>query len=77
MIVSKPSIGLQPRIDRESVKKVLNKTEIGKAPGNSGVVLGMLLASLELSMKQITNISNQIIAKNKAPDNWDTSVFLN
>lgn len=35
--MNKPSVGPQPQIDKESVKKALNKMKKAKASGTSGV----------------------------------------
>ena len=70
--VNKPRIGPQPQTDQESVKKVFNKMKKDKASGASCVVSENLLASGYLGIERM----NQIIAENKVPEDWNTSVIL-
>ena len=37
----------------------------------------MMLASGDFGIEQIINLFNQIIAKNKVPEDWNTSVIMN
>ena len=77
LTVNESSIGPQPQIDKESVKKVLNETKKGKASGTSGAVSEMLLASGDLGIEQMTNLFCKIIAENKVPEDWNTRVIVN
>ena len=74
--VMKPSLGPQPQTDKESVKKALNKMKKGKVSGTSGVVSETLSVSGNMDTEQMTNIFNKIIAENKVPQDWDTSVIV-
>ena len=63
-------------ISEKLILTLLNKMKKGKASGTSGVVLEMLLTSVDLGIDQMTNLFNQIIEENKAPEHWNTSVLV-
>lgn len=48
-----------------------------KASWTSGIALEMLLASGDVDIERMTNLFNRIIAENKVPKYWDTSVIVN
>ena len=74
--VSNPIIGPHPQIDEESVRKAFHKMKKVKASRTFGTVLEILLTSGDVGIELITNLFNKIIAENKVPEDWDTSVTV-
>ena len=75
--VNDPIIGPHLQIDEESVRKALHKMKKDKASTTSGIVSGMLLASGDVGIEQMTNHFNKITSEYKPPEDWDTSVIVN
>ena len=77
LVLEDPVFGPQPQIDRKSVKSALAKIKKNKAPGTSGVITEMLLASGDASLDKMTSFFNCILQENRIPTEWDTSIIVN
>ena len=77
LVLEDPVFGPQPQIDRKSVKSALAKMKKNKAPGISGVITEMLLASGDASLDKMTSFFNCILWENRIPTEWDTSIIVN
>ena len=60
--------GAVKRTEVEEVRCAMNRMKIGKASGPSGVALGMFKAGGDKCLKSLTNIFNDILFKNKLPE---------
>ena len=65
LVLEDPVFGPQPQIDRESVKSALAKMKKGKAPGTSGVVTEMLLASGNAGLDMMTSLLNCMLKEKR------------
>lgn len=65
-----------PRIDEKEVKAALDKMTSRKAAGPSGIVSEMMQASCSKSVEWLTAISNDIVAGNGMPDDWERSLSI-
>ena len=63
-------------IEVEEVQCAMNQMKIGKASGPSGVALEMFKAGGEKFLKSLTNIFNDILFKNKLPEEWMLSLLV-
>ena len=61
----------------ESVRKALHKMKKGNTSRTSCFVLELVLASGNAGIDWMTNLFNRIIAQNKVPGDWDSSVIVN
>ena len=77
LMLDDPTIGPCPEITTKEVKDALLKMKRGKATGTSGVAAEMLLASGDLGIERLTKLFNKILADNKIPEDWNTSVIVN
>ena len=68
--------GAVRRIAVEEVRCAMNRMKIGKASGPSGVALEMFKAGSDKCLKSLTNISNDILFKNKLPKEWMLSSLV-
>ena len=73
--VNNPIIEPQLQIEKVSVRKTLHKVKKGKTSGTSGVVL--LLSFGDVDTERLKNLFDKIIAENKVPKDWTTSVIVN
>ena len=76
LAINDATIGLWPKIEFNTVKRVLGRMKCGKAFGSSGAA-EMLQASGESSSGHMTDLLNSILDEYKIPENWKTSVILN
>ena len=74
LVLEDPVVGLQPQIDKESVKSALTKMKKDKASGTSGVVTKMLLASGDADLERMTNLFNCILKEKRIPSEWDITI---
>ena len=72
-----PTIEPRPKIEVDTVRRVLGRMKCGKAAGSSGVVAEMLQASGEVGISRMTDLFNGILDEYKIPEDWNTSVTLN
>ena len=68
--------GAVRRIEVEEVQRAINRMKIGKASGLSGVALEMFKAGRDKYLKSLTNIFNDILFKNKLPEEWMLSSLV-
>ena len=68
--------GAVRRIEVEEVRCAMNRMKIGKASGPSGVALEMFKAGGDKCLKSLTNIFNDILFKNKLPEEWMLSSLV-
>ena len=59
------------------MKSALTKMKKGKAPGTSGVVTEMLLASGDAGWDMMTSLFNCILKEKRIPTEWGTSIIIN
>ena len=59
------------------MKSALTKMKKGKAPGTSGVVTEMLLASGDAGLDMMTSLFNCILKEKRIPTEWGTSIIIN
>ena len=71
------TIGPRPKMEVDTVRKVLGRMKCCKASGSSGVVAEMLQASGEVGIGRMTNLFNGILDEYKIPEDWNTSVIFN
>ena len=64
------------RIEVEEVRCAMNRMKIGKASGPSGVALEMFKTGGDKCLKSLTNIFNDILFKNKLPEEWVLSSLV-
>ena len=60
--------GAVRRIEVQEVRCAMNQMKIGKAGGPSRVAVEMFKAGRDKCLKSLTNISNNILFKNKLPE---------
>ena len=68
--------GAVRRIEVEEVQCAMNRMKIGKASGPAGVALEMFKAGGDKCLKSLTNIFNDILFKNKLPEEWMLSSLV-
>ena len=68
--------GAVKRIEVEEVRCAMNRMKIGKASGFSGVAIGMFKAGGDNCLKSLTNIFNDILFKDKLPEEWMLSSLV-
>ena len=68
--------GAVRRIEVEEVRCAMNQMKIGKASGPSGVAVEMFKAGGDKCLKSSTNIFNDILFKNKLPEEWMLSSLV-
>ena len=68
--------GALRRTEVKEVRCAMNRMEIGKASGPSGVALEMFKAGGDKRLKSLTNIFNYILFKNKLPEEWMLSSIV-
>ena len=68
--------GAVRRIEVEEVRCAMSRMKIGKASGLSGVALEMFKAGGDKCLKSLTNIFNDILFKNKLPEEWMLSSLV-
>ena len=73
--LNNPIIEPQLQIEKVSVRKTLHKVKKGKTSGTSGFVL--LLSFGDVDTEWLKNLFDKIIAENKVPKDWTTSVIVN
>ena len=71
------TIGPRPKIEIDTVRRVLGRTKCGKATGSSGVFAKMLQAFGEVGISRITDLFNGILDEYKMPEDCYTSVIFN
>ena len=54
----------------------MNRLEIGKARGSSGVAIELFKAGGDKCLKSFTNIFNDILFKDKLPEEWMMSLLV-
>ena len=59
------------------MKSALTKMKKGKAPGTSGVVTEMLLASGDAGLDMMTSLFNCTLKEKRIPTEWGTSIIIN
>ena len=64
------------RIEIEEVGCAMNRMKIGKASGPSEVALEMFKAGGDKCLKSLANIFNDILFKNKLPEEWMLSLLV-
>ena len=64
------------RTEVEEVRWAMNRMKIGKASGPSGVALELFKVGRDKCLKSLTNIFNDILFKNKLPDEWMLSSLV-
>ena len=64
------------RIEIEEVRCAMNRMKIGKASGPSRVAVEMFKAGGDKCLKSLTNIFNDILFKNKLPEEWMLSSLV-
>ena len=64
------------RTEVEEVHCAMNQMKIGKASGPPGVALEMFKAGRDKCLKSLTNIFNDILFKNKLPEEWMLSSLV-
>ena len=64
------------RIEVEEVWCPMNRMKIGKASGPSGVAIELLKAAGNKCLKSLTNIFNDILFKDKLPEEWMLSSLV-
>ena len=62
--------GAVRRIEVEEVRCAMNRIKIGKANGPSGVPIELFKAGGDKCLKSLTNIFNDILFKDKLPEEW-------
>ena len=68
--------GAVRRTEVEEVRCAMNQMKIGKASGLCGVALEMFKAGGNKCLKSLTNIFNDILFKNKLPEEWMLSSLV-
>ena len=58
------------RIEVEEVRCAINRMKIGKSNGSSGVVIELFKAGGDKCLKSLINIFNDILFKDKSPEEW-------
>ena len=64
------------RIEVEEVHCAMNRMKIGRASGPPGVALEMFKAGRDKCLKSLANIFNDILFKNKLPEEWMLSSLV-
>ena len=64
------------RTEVEEVRRAMNRMKIGKASGPSEIALEMFKAGGDKCLKSLTNIFNDILFKNKLPEEWMLSSLV-
>ena len=77
LALNDPTFGPRPKIEVNTVRRVLGIMKCGKAAGSSGVVAEMLQASGEVGISPMTDLFNGFLDEYKIPEDWNTSVILN
>ena len=68
--------GAVRRIEAEEVRCAMNRMKLRKASGPSAVALEMFKAGRDKCLKSLTNIFNDILFKNKLPEEWMLSSLV-
>ena len=68
--------GAVRRIEVEKVQCAMNRMKIRKASGPSGVVIELFRAGGDTCLKSLTNIFNDILFKDKLPEEWMLSSLI-
>ena len=68
--------GAVRRFEVEELRCAMNRMKIGKASGPSGVALEMFKAGGDKCLKSLTNIFNDILFKDKLPEEWILSSLV-
>lgn len=63
-------------ITQQMVDKSIKKMKSGKAPGPTGIVAEMLLASSDICSELIADLANAIIRDGEMPDQWNGSYII-
>ena len=62
--------GVVRRIEVQEMQCAMNHMEIGKVSGPSGVAIELFKAGGDKCLKSLTNIFNDILFKDKLPEEW-------
>ena len=68
--------GAVRRTDVEEVQCAINHMAIGKASGPSGVAIELFKNGGEKCLKSLTNVFNDILFKDKLPEEWMLSLLV-
>ena len=68
--------GAVRRIEIEEVQCAMNRMKIGKASGRSGVAIELFKADVDKCLKSLINIFNDILFKDKLPEEWMLSSLV-
>ena len=68
--------GAVRRIEVEDLPCAMNRMKIGKASGSSGVATELFKAGGDKCLKSLTNIFNDILLKDKLPEEWILSSLV-
>ena len=68
--------GAVRRIEVEEVRCAMNRMKIGKPSGPSGVALEIFKAGGDKCLKSLRNMFNDILFKNKLPEEWMLSSLV-
>ena len=75
LALNDPTIGLRPKIEVDTVRRVLRKMKYGKAAGSSGVVAEILQASGEVGISRMTDLFNGISDEYKIPEDRNSVIL--
>ena len=62
--------GVVRRIEVQEMQCAMNRMKIGKVSGPSGVAIELFKAGGDKCLKSLTNIFNDILFKDKLPEEW-------
>ena len=68
--------GAVRRTEGEEVRCAMNRMKISKASGPSGIVIELFKAGGDKCLKSLTNIVNDILFKDKLPEEWMLSSLV-
>ena len=68
--------GAVRRIEVEEVRCAMNRMKIGKASGPSGVTIDLFKTGGDKCLKSLTNVYNDILFKDKLPEEWMLSSLV-
>ena len=71
-----PVEGLPIPITTDMVKKAISRMKAGKAPGPSGIMVGMIQAASDMGASMISDLAAAIIPDGKVPSDWEQSFIV-
>ena len=77
LALNDPTMGPRPKIEVDTVRRVLGRMKYGKASGSSVVVAEILQAFGEAGISRMTDLFNGILDEYKIPEDWNMSVIFN